>query len=176
MIFFPLSQSDTQEIFWFSKFLQIRYTYFSAGIMLVNLKNLFKVLTLNSFNFWQILHIAWCFHCWLWTSKCRLGWSKNTESWILFKFFFFFYQGLVINQLLINMIFSRNSACTEKWNFEICTKLENEWLWFSLVNIIIWMMIKIQNSIFWYGNIFLQWNIFQNITQWKNLHSRRINE
>ena len=24
-------------------------------------------------NFEHISHLSWCFHCWIWTSKCRLG-------------------------------------------------------------------------------------------------------
>ena len=38
------------------------------------------LLTLN-----RLLILAWCFHCWSWTSKCRLG--DNYPSWNYSKVF-----------------------------------------------------------------------------------------
>ena len=44
-----------------------------------------RAITLNRFH-----TLFWCFHCWLWTSKCRLGSSQKVSSrnfevqWIFF--------------------------------------------------------------------------------------------
>ena len=34
-----------------------------------------RAITLNRFH-----TLFWCFHCWLWTSKCRLGSSQKVSS------------------------------------------------------------------------------------------------
>ena len=44
-----------------------------------------RAITLNRFH-----TLFWCFHCWLWTSKCRLGSSQKVSSrnfWVTVDFF-----------------------------------------------------------------------------------------
>ena len=50
-----------------------------------NTRSIFEIcLKLPIVNFEQISHISWCFYCWIWTSKCRLGTIKSTIIFIIF--------------------------------------------------------------------------------------------
>ena len=78
-----------------------------------NTRSIFEIcLKLPIVNFEQISHISWCFHCWIWTSKCRLGTIKSTIIFIIF------WRFLAVEQIFLSP--------QVKWSVIISNKLQND--------------------------------------------------